>query len=103
MDEDARPQVARTVVHPSQDEAARLDALVLTHPILASLISGDITIEKAKTDLELMRERLDDDSVDSPFDNLRFGDADYIQAGDNESLRMLLDNAIEKLQEAAER
>ncbi len=28
MDEDARPQVARTVVHPSQDEAARLDALL---------------------------------------------------------------------------
>ena len=93
------------LIMPSRNafEAARLDALVLTHPILASLISGDITIEKAKTDLELMRERLDDDSVDSPFDNLRFGDTDYIQAGDNESLRMLLDNAIEKLQEAAER
>ena len=93
------------LVMPSRNafEAARLDALVLTHSTLASLISGDITIEKAKADFEAIRERLDDDSVDSPFDNLRFGDTDYIQAGDNESLRMLFDSAIEKLQEAAER
>ena len=50
-----------------------------------------------------MRDKLSEDSMDSPFDNLRFGDADYMQAGDSEPLRMLLDAAIEKLQEAAER
>ena len=84
-------------------EAARLDALVLTHPVLSALASGGITIEKAIADLERMRDKLSEDSMDSPFDNLRFGDADYMQAGDSEPLRMLLDAAIEKLQEAAER
>ena len=48
-----------------------------------------------------MREGLSDDSDSSPFDNLRFGDADYLQAGDNAPLQMLLDAAIEKLQEAS--
>ena len=93
------------IVMPSRGsfEAARLDALVLTHPVLSALASGGITIEKAIADLEQMRDKLSEDSLDSPFDNLRFGDADYMQAGDSEPLRMLLDAAIEKLQEAAER
>ena len=93
------------VVMPSRGafEAARLDALVLTHPTLSALASGDITIEKAISDMESMRERLSEDSDESPFDNLRFGDADYIQSGDNEPLRMMLETAIEKLQEAAEK
>ena len=93
------------IVMPSRGsfEAARLDALVLTHPVLSALASGGITIEKAIADLEQMRDKLSEDSMDSPFDNLRFGDADYMQAGDSEPLRMLLDAAIEKLQEAAER
>lgn len=93
------------IVMPSRGsfEAARLDALVLTHPVLSALGSGAITIEKAIADLERMRDKLSEDSMDSPFDNLRFGDADYMQAGDSEPLRMLLDAAIEKLQEAAER
>ena len=93
------------VVMPSRGafEAARLDALVLTHPVLSSLASGDSTIEKAIADLESMRDRLAEDSDNSPFDNLRFGNADYMQAGENEPLRMLLESAIEKLQEAAEK
>lgn len=93
------------VVMPSRGafEAARLDALVLTHPTLSALASGGITIEKAISDMESMRERLSDDSDESPFDNLRFGDADYMQSGDNEPLRMMLETAIEKLQEAAEK
>ena len=93
------------VVMPSRGafEAARLDALVLTHPTLSALASGDITIEKAISDMESMRERLSEDSDESPFDNLRFGDADYMQSGDNEPLRMMLETAIEKLQEAAEK
>lgn len=84
-------------------EAARLDALVLTHAILSALGSGNITIEKAMTDFEQMRERLEDDSDVSPFDNLRFGDGYYMQVGDSEPLRMLFDQAIEKLQETAAR
>jgi hypothetical protein len=46
---------------------------------------------------------LSEDSDVSPFDNLRFGDADYMQAGDDQPLRMMFDDAIEKLQDAAEK
>jgi hypothetical protein len=93
------------VVMPSRGEfeASRLDALVLTHPTLSALGSGNITIEKAISDFEAMREKLEEDSDVSPFDGLRFGDSDYMQAGDNAPLRMMFDVAIEKLREAAER
>ena len=93
------------VVMPSRGEfeAARLDALVLTHSTLSALGSGNITIEKAIADFEAMRDKLEEDSDVSPFDSLRFGDADYMQAGDNAPLRMMFDEAIEKLKEAAER
>ncbi|MCR5839750.1 MAG: serine/threonine protein kinase [Kiritimatiellae bacterium] len=84
-------------------EAARLDALVLTHSTLSSLAAGDITLEKAIADFESMRDMLSEDSDVSPFDNLRFGDADYMQAGDDQPLRMMFDDAIEKLQNAAEK
>ena len=94
-----------TVVMPSRSafEAARLDALVLTHSTLSMLASGDITIEKAISDFESMRDMLSEDSDVSPFDSLRFGDADYMQAGDDQPLKMMLDDAIEKLQAAAEK
>ena len=93
------------VVMPSRGEfeAARLDALVLTHSTLSALGSGNITIEKAIADFEAMRDKLEEDSDVSPFDSLRFGDADYMQAGDNAPLRMMFDEAIDKLKEAAER
>ena len=84
-------------------EAARLDALVLTHATLSMLASGDITLEKAISDFESMREMLSEDSDVSPFDRLRFGDADYMQSGEDEPLRMMFDDAIEKLREAAEK
>ncbi len=95
---------AGDVVMPSRGAfgAAKLDALVLTHSTLSSLAKGDITIEKAISDFELMRDRLSDDSDVSPFDNLMFGDADYMQSGDNLPLSMLLENAIERLQAVAE-
>jgi len=83
--------------------AARLDALVLTHATLSSLAAGNITIEKAIADLESMHEKLSEDSDSSPFDNLKFGDADYMQVGESEPLRMMLESAIEKLREAAEK
>ena len=93
------------VVMPSRGafEAARLDALVLTHSTLSSLASGDITIEKAIADFETIRAQLEEDSTVSPFDNVRFGDVDYMQAGDDQPLKMMLDDAIEKLQAAAEK
>jgi serine/threonine protein kinase len=94
-----------TIVMPSRSafEAARLDALVLTHDTLSALASGNITFEKAIADFEQMHERLSDDSDISPFYNLRFGDVDYIQAGDDQPLRMMFETAIEKLREAAEK
>ena len=93
------------VVMPSRSsfEAARLDALVLTQGTLSALGSGGITFEKAISDLERMRRRLEDDADTSLFDDLHFGDAYYQQSGENQPLRMLLESAIEKLQEAAER
>ena len=84
-------------------EVARLDALVLTHPTLSSLASGDITIDKAVADFKTMRDQLEEDSIVSPFDNVRFGDVDYMQAGDNQPLMMMFDDAIKKLQAAAEK
>jgi hypothetical protein len=93
------------IVMPSRGafEAARLDALVLTHSTLSMLASGDITIEKAISDFESMRDMLAEDSDVSPFDSLRFGDDDYMQTGDDLPLRMMFDDAIEKLQNAAEK
>ena len=93
------------IVMPSRSafETARLDALVLTHATLSALASGNITIEKAIADFEQMHEQLSEDSDISPFDNLRFGDADYMQAGDDQPLRMMFEAAIEKLQDAAEK
>ena len=44
-----------------------------------------------------------EDSDISPFDNLRFGDADSMQAGDDQPLRMMFEAALEKLQDAAEK
>ena len=84
-------------------EVARLDALVLTHPTLSSLASGNITLEKAIADFETIRDKLEEDSTMSPFDNVRFGDVDYMQAGDDRPLRMMFEAAIEKLREAAEK
>lgn len=86
----------------SQFEAARIDALVLTQPILAGLASGNISIEKAIEDFERFRDGFDQDSDSSPFDSLHFGSDEYMQTGENEPLKMLLDLAIERLRKAAE-
>lgn len=86
----------------AQFEAARVDALVLTQPVLSGLASGNITIEKAIDDFERFRDGLDPDSDSTPFDSLRFGEEEYMQVGENEPLRKLLDIAIERLKAAAE-
>ncbi len=84
-------------------EAAKLDALVLTHATLSALGAGNITIEKAISDFERMREGLSEDSDVSPFDRLKFGDVDYMQNGDSLPLAIMFDAALEKLQQAAEK
>ena len=94
------------VVMPSRSafEAARLDALVWTHPTLAALATGNITIEKAIADFESMRDAVANDDNFSPLDEgLHFGDVDYTKQGDDLPLRMMFDDAIEKLQNAAEK
>ena len=87
----------------SSFETAKLDALVLTHPTLAALAAGNITIEKAIADFEVMRDGLEDGAGNTPFDRLRFGDFEYMQAGEMQPLRMMFEDAIEKLREIAEK
>jgi len=97
---------AGDVVMPSRGafEAARLDALVWTHPTLAALAAGDITIEKAISDFEAMRDAVSGDDNVSPLEaGLHFGDVDYYRQGDDLALTIMFDDAIEKLHEAAER
>ena len=93
------------VVMPSRREfeAARVDALVLTQNTMSSLEAGSITVEKAIEDFENLLASLDDDAVRSPFDNLSFGDMQYMQFGETEPLRILLQRAIDRLRAAAER
>ena len=58
--------------------------------------------QKAIADFEAIKEKLDDEFDNSPFDNLQFGGVDWMQFGDTEPLRMLFGLAIEKLKTAAE-
>lgn len=85
----------------SQFEEARIDALVLTQPLLAAVHTGQLTPELLLTRLEEMRAKLvEDDAEVTPFDEL--GDAAYMQVGDDEVLAKLLDFAIERLREQCE-
>ena len=94
------------IVMPSipQFEAARVDALVLTHATMAAFESGKIVAEDVVADFERLYELLDDNSVVSPFDNLHTGDATYTQVSDsNDPLRMLLRLAIDRLKASSEK
>ena len=91
-----------TMYSRSQFEAAMVDALVLTQPTLSALSSGSITYEKAIADFERFSEQLNEDSETNPLDNLSFGGSDYMQFGESEPLKVLIDNAIEKLKTASE-
>ncbi len=86
----------------AQFAAAKVDALVLTQDVLSALQMGHATIEKTIADLERLRDRLDEDSDNSPFDSLEFGGEPYMQLGENKPLQMLLDGAIERLGALAE-
>ena len=86
----------------AQFEAARVDALVLTQPILSALASGRITIEKAIDDFKRFRDGFGEDSMLSPLDSLHFGDTDWTQFGESGPLQMLFDRAIDRLKAVAE-
>lgn len=87
----------------AQFEAARVDALILTHRLLTGLHDGNISLEMVIREFERFHEQLDESSDISPFDRLHFGENDYIQFGESEPLRMLFARAIEKLEAAAEK
>ena len=93
-----------TVVMPSrgQFEAARLDALVLTYETLDALRSGTVTAASAARTFESLREDLSDEATTTPFDRLSIGNGEYMQVGDNDALRILLERAAARLQEFAE-
>lgn len=93
------------VVMPSREDfaAALDDAFVLTRPVMDGLQSGTLTIENAIARLERLRDALDDDGDTSPFDDVEFGGSSYLQNGENQPLRMLLDGAVERLGKMAER
>ena len=80
-----------------QLEAARVDALVLTHQTLSEARSGRISLEAAIQRLEEMRNALADDGDASLFDLVPAGDSAYMQVGDDDVLRWLLDRALERL------
>lgn len=92
------------VVMPSRADfaVARDDAFVLTRPVLSGLQLGTLTVEKAAEQLEHLRDALDDDAEDSPFDAVEFAGEPYLQNGDNQPLRMLLGGAVERLGKIAE-
>lgn len=91
-----------TMYSRSQFEAAKVDALVLTHGIFSGLQSGNVTPEKARREFERFYKQLGEESLTDPFDNLHFGDEIYGQLGESGPLRMLFGQAIEKLKKVAE-
>ena len=81
---------------------ARDDAFILTRTILSGLQMGTLTVEKAAERLEHLRDALDEDAEESPFDAVEFAGEPYLQNGDNLPLQMLLDGAVERLRKIAE-
>ena len=92
------------VVMPSRADfaVARDDAFILTRTILSGLQMGTLTVEKAAERLEHLRDALDEDAEESPFDAVEFAGEPYLQNGDNLPLQMLLDGAVERLRKIAE-
>ena len=92
------------VVMPSRADfaVARDDAFILTRTILSGLQTGTLTVEKAAERLEHLRDALDEDAEESPFDAVEFAGEPYLQNGDNLPLQMLLDGAVERLRKIAE-
>ena len=72
-----------------QFDEARMDALILTYPILERLTSGTLTPQGAIDEISHLQ--LSDGDV-------RFGSLTYILQGDSEVLEMLLERAEKKLE-----
>ena len=91
------------LVMPSRQkfEAAKIDALVLTHDVFYGLKSGNISLESAILDFEKMAECFSDDSEDelAPFNKLSFDDSEYTPVGDTRALSLLFEAAIRRMRE----
>ena len=91
------------LVMPSRQkfEAAKIDALVLTHDVFYGLKSGNISLESAILDLEKMAECFSEDSDDelAPFNKLSFDDSEYTPVGDTRALSLLFEAAIRRMRE----
>lgn len=82
-------------------EAAKVDALVLTHDIFYGLKTGNISLESAIVEFEKMQECFSEDSDDelAPFNKLSFDDAEYTPVGDTRALNLLFGSAIRRMRE----
>ena len=95
--------VKGVLVMPSRQkfEAAKVDALVLTHDIFYRLKTGNISLESAIVEFEKMQECFSEDSEDelAPFNKLSFDDAEYTPVGDTRALNLLFGAAIRRMRE----
>ena len=82
-------------------EAAKVDALVLTHDIFYGLKAGNISLESAIGEFEKMQECFAEDSEDelAPFNKLSFDDAEYTPVGDTRALNILFGSAVRRMRE----
>ena len=98
---DAQEDEKGNLVMPSREDlaGARIDLLVITHDVFASLNSGNATVEKAIEELEHLQERFSTDS-ENPFDRWPEG---YMQVGSDEATCWMLDRGLERLKELSER
>ena len=82
-------------------EAAKVDALVLTHDIFYGLKTGNISLESAIGEFEKMQECFTEDSEDelAPFNKLSFDDAEYTPVGDTRALNLLFGAAVRRMRE----
>ena len=91
------------LVMPSRQafEAAKVDALVLTHDVFYGLKTGNISLESAIMNLEKIQECFAEDSEDefAPFNKLSFDDSEYTPVGDTRTLFFLFGSAIRRMRE----
>lgn len=102
---EAKEDVNGDLVMPSREQfiLARDDAYVLLRSFFAGLQAGTLTLEEAIARLERMSETLNDETDNSLFDTVQFGGGPYVQIGENRPLQILLEGAIERLRELAEK
>lgn len=94
--DDEKTDESGNVLYPSRDnlDAARVDALVITHDLFSRMESGDITPGRLCERLESLQESFSENS-DRPFNDWPAG---YLQTGSDEDLAWLLSRAVEKLE-----